>query len=415
MQKIESIINNLLNNYPYIKKIIKRIYQLAMYSVSPKIDYEGNIIRISPNDEYEYFFGYYDKSPWNNNEDYMICLKTKKTNESVAPREKADIILIDINDNYKHIKINETNAWNVQQGSMLQWVGPDFSKRIVFNDYRDNKYCSIIYDTESKEEKIINLPIYDVTRDGRYALSLDFSRLHTVRPGYGYSNIADQTKEINVPDEAAINKINLNTNEITPLITYQDLYNFETRSDMKSAIHSVNHIMINPSGTRFMFLHRWILKGKRYSRLLTMNMDGTELYNLSDDDMVSHSYWKDDETILSYLKKNEIGNGYFLIKDKTDQYEHVLKDLLVDGHPSYSPDGKAIVTDTYPNRSRVQTIYLIENNKTNVLGRVHAPFKYDNDTRCDLHPRWDRRGEKVVFDSVFEGKRALYLIERDKL
>lgn len=36
-----------------------------MYTISPKIKSEGNIIRVSPNDNtHEYFFGYYDKSPW---------------------------------------------------------------------------------------------------------------------------------------------------------------------------------------------------------------------------------------------------------------------------------------------------------------------------------------------------------------
>ena len=44
------------------------------------------------------------------------------------------------------------------------------------------------------------------------------------------------------------------------------------------------------------------------------------------------------------------------------------------------------------------------------LARVFAPFKYDNDTRCDLHPRWSRDGSKIAFDSVFEGHRGLYSV-----
>ena len=55
MLKIESYINDILNKYPPIKKIIKRIYQLIMYSISPKVKYEGDIQRISPKDGMEYF------------------------------------------------------------------------------------------------------------------------------------------------------------------------------------------------------------------------------------------------------------------------------------------------------------------------------------------------------------------------
>ena len=44
------------------------------------------------------------------------------------------------------------------------------------------------------------------------------------------------------------------------------------------------------------------------------------------------------------------------------------------------------------------------------IAKVFSPFKYDNDTRCDLHPRWSRDGRKVCFDSVFVGHRGLYVV-----
>ena len=68
---LEQRVNYQLNKYPGIKKVIKRGYQLFMYAISPKIKSEGNIKRISPNDGNEYFFGYYDKSPWDATGRYM--------------------------------------------------------------------------------------------------------------------------------------------------------------------------------------------------------------------------------------------------------------------------------------------------------------------------------------------------------
>lgn len=409
LSKIESSINKILLKYPLPKKIVKRIYQVGMYIISPKIKAQGEIKRVSPNDEFEYFFGYYDKSPWSGNERFMLSMRVKETSKETAPLEPAEIILIDTENNFKHEVINNTKAWNVQQGCMLQWLGPNFNEKIIFNDFRNGKYCSVIYDINTKKERIINKPIYDVTKDGKFGLSLDFSRLHTLRPGYGYSNLKDKTKGVKIPEGTAIWKIDLLTNQIDSIISYKELYQFEHRIQMEDAYHGVNHIMINPDGNRFMFLHRWIKNNKKYSRLITLNMDGTNLFNLNDDDMVSHSFWKDNETILSYTHKREIGNGYFILYDRTHRYEHVLKELVMDGHPSYSPDGKKIITDTYPDRSRIQKIYCIKENKIFEIIKVFAPFKYDNDVRCDLHPRWDRRSKKIAFDSVYEGKRGLYI------
>ena len=93
---IEAKLNYQLNKYPAVKKVIKRVYQKTMYTVSPKIKSEGNIIRISPKDpNHEYFFGYYDKSPWDVSDRYMLCMKAKDTWSDVSPRETAQIILID--------------------------------------------------------------------------------------------------------------------------------------------------------------------------------------------------------------------------------------------------------------------------------------------------------------------------------
>lgn len=410
ISRIENTVNNALQKFPAIKKVIKRTYQIGMYSLSPKIKSEGNIIRVSPDDEDEYFFGYYDKSPWDRSERYMLCLRVQNTYKDVAPKESADIILIDTHNENQVIKINQTHSWNVQQGCMLQWLGPDYDKKIIFNDFRNGEYCSVIFNIETKEERLINRPVYDVSKDGKFGLSIDFSRLHTLRPGYGYSNKKDDTEGQLIPDGAAIWKIDLENNVSKALITYDDIYDFEYREDMEDGAHGVNHIMINPSGDRFMFLHRWLVNNRKYTRLITMNTDGTDIYNLNNDDMTSHSFWKNDSEILSFANKNEIGNGYFLFQDKTQKYKHVLTELSVDGHPSYSPNGEMIITDTYPNRSRTQSLYLVTNNEIKNIGNVHAPFKYDNNYRCDLHPRWDRSNTKIAFDSVFEGKRRLYVI-----
>lgn len=416
---LEQKINYQLNKYPRIKKTVKSLYQHTMYAISPKLKSEGNIVRISPDDaNHEYFFGYYDKSPWDASDRFMLCLKARDTWSDVSPKEKADILIIDTgvpeNDENRIRKIAETSAWNVQQSCMLQWLGPDFSSRIIYNDYREGEYVAVVKEVDSGEERIIHAPVYTVTDDGTMALTLDFSRLYNLRPGYGYYNIEEKTKGIALPDATAVWKIDLETGSVMDLLTYKDFANFQIRQEMKEpeAIHKVNHLMLNPNGKRFMVLYRWFIGERKFTRLITCNCDGTDMYVLSDDDMVSHCYWKDDETILAFENKKSDGPGYYLMKDKTQEYRHCWPELNGDGHPSYSPDRKMIVTDSYPDRSRIQYIRLMNGEycKPQIIAKVFSPFKYNNDTRCDLHPRWNRAGDRVCFDSVFEGHRGLYTV-----
>ncbi|HAE60996.1 MAG TPA: hypothetical protein DCG38_01455 [Eubacteriaceae bacterium] len=408
---VEQKINSVLNKAPAIKKIVKKAYQVAMYAISPKLKSEGEIVKITPKDGMEYFFGYYDKSPWDISGRYMLCLRAKDTTKDVAPNEEAEIILIDTKDNNSYKVLGKTKTWNVQQGCMLQWLGPDYSERIIYNDFRDSKYCSVILNLKSNEELVLSKPVYSVSENGKFALTLDFSRLHRLRKGYGYSNLPDYTKNEKCPDEPCIWYLNLKNGDVKPLLRYTDFKNFENKASMNQAEHKVNHIMLNPSGDRFMVLHRWLDKKKKYTRLVTVNVDGSKAFNLSDDDMTSHCFWKNDKEILAYARKKEYGDGYYLMKDESCDYKKMLPQLVFDGHPSYSPNKKLIITDSYPNRSRVSSLYLIDKDEIKTVAKVFAPFKYDNDLRCDLHPRWNRTGDKICFDSVFEGKRGLYIVE----
>lgn len=409
----EQKINYQLNKYPILKKVIKRGYQLVMYAISSKVKSEGNITCVSPDDGAEYFFGYYDKSPWDATGRYMLCMKAKNTWSDVSPKEPAKIILIDTQNGNKTQTIAKTYSWNVQQGCMLQWLGPDFRSKVLYNDFRNGRYCSVILTLADKSERVIPFPVYSVFTDGSFALSLNFSRLYRLRPGYGYYNVTEETADEKLPDKPCIWHIDLTAGDVSPILKYTDFATFQPRPEMqeKNAEHKVNHIMISPNGKRFIVLYRWFNGQRRYTRLITCNVDGSDMYVLSDDDMVSHCCWRNSQEILAFENKHNGGPGYYLMTDKTQEWTHLWTNISSDGHPSYSPDGKFVVTDTYPDRARVASVKVMNDEKVAIVARVFAPFKYDNDTRCDLHPRWSRDGKKICFDSVFEGYRGLYTVK----
>lgn len=117
---------------------------------------------------------------------------------------------------------------------------------------------------------------------------------------------------------------------------------------------------------------------------------------------------------LAFERKYVEGNGYYLMKDKTQEWKHLWAQLSNAGHSSYySVDKNLIVIDSYSNRARIANVKILRDNvpegkDIKVIARVFALFKYDNDTYCDLHPRWSRDGKKVCFDSIFEGHREVF-------
>ena len=120
--------------FPFIKHNAKRLYHLMSYALSSeKFKYEGNVIQVTPNDGFEYYYGYYDKSPWDAIGRYMIAIKVKQAYKNVAPKEEGEVVLVDTQNGNHIVKIGITHSWNVQQGCMAQWLGPDYSSRIIYN------------------------------------------------------------------------------------------------------------------------------------------------------------------------------------------------------------------------------------------------------------------------------------------
>lgn len=397
------------------KKFIKAIVQKCIRPITGiyYCSVRHYIIRpITPKGQ-NAFFGYYDKCPWNKSQTQLLALQVDDAASAGDNDSLAQILVIDAKTKEART-IATTHCWNTQQGCMLQWLGPDFNQKIIFNDFENGNFIAKIFDVEQKRLiKTINSPIYDITKDGKTALSLDFTRLHTIRPGYGYKNIPCSNAGKNCPDEPCLWKINLQTNTTTPLLTYKQLAEFETRPEMESAFHKINHIMISPNGKRFMLLHRWYKNNQKFTRLITCDIDGKNLYNLSDDNMVSHCCWKNNDEILGFMNKSKTHEHYYLLKDKTRKYKMIWPGINEDGHCTYSHNGKYILSDTYPNIFGISRIIVgTESDITpKTISKFYSSRKFRDDVRCDLHPRWNYNDNQICIDSVNDGRKKIYIVD----
>jgi hypothetical protein len=282
MLDYEKKVSELLRRYPRLRNFIKLIYQYFMYLTS-KLKGNDNYknmakVKTVTLNEPEHFFGYYDKSPWDITNRYMLTLRVPFADKHPQQGDKAIIGIIDTENINEFTAVEKTNTWNLQQGSMLQWLGPDFNKKIIYNDLINEKYVSVIYNLKTKEKEILKRPVYSVSKDGKFALSLNFSRLHRLRPGYGYANLEDKTKEEPHSEDDGIWYLDLESNQSKLIISLADIVKINWNEKMKDAQHWFNHIDINPDGTRFSFLHRWEYNNVINSRLYTADINGKNIY-----------------------------------------------------------------------------------------------------------------------------------------
>ncbi|MHC4479668.1 MAG: hypothetical protein ACYS1C_01665 [Planctomycetota bacterium] len=364
-----------------------------------------------------HFFGYYDKSPWDASGRYLVGLEAEFADRPPRPEDAATVGLIDTAEGNAWKPVAQTRAWNWQQGNMLQWLPSAPDHLIVYNARQGRHPVAVVMDAFTGRERVLPRPIYAVSPTGEMAVSLSFARLADTRPGYGYSGLTDPTQANPCPEDDGLFRMDLDSGESRLIVSLAQLAAFQPPADSRGAKHWVNHVQFSPRGTRFAFLHRWrgAMTGAGFrTRLLTSNPDGSGLRCVSDHEMVSHYDWRDEGHLLAWARRRDLGDRYFLFEDGTGTPEVVGEGLLTsDGHCSYSPDRRWILTDTYPDGTgeRSLLLYWPEDGKRIEIGRFFSPQQLSDDIRCDLHPRWSRDGRFISFDSAHEDVRRMYVAD----
>lgn len=374
-------------------------------------------VRAVTTDPKAHFFGYYDKCPWDATGRFLLGMEIDYCDRQPEPGENLTVGMIDLEDGDRFIPIDETAAWSWQQGTMLQWLGSAPDREIIYNSVEDDRYVSIIRNVQSGERRTLPRPIYAVNDSGTTAVSLDFDRLHRLRPGYGYHTLPEKYPDDPAPDSAGIYAMDLTSGENELIIPISWAAQNEPDERFTDDVHHwFNHLQFNPSGSFFIFLHRWGIPGTRWgTRMYVARPDGSDIRLIQDTGMLSHFDWRDDRTILAWSTTEEQGNAFFLFDIEDGSITPMGTDVLPkDGHCSYSPDRQWVLNDTYPDADRNQTLMLYrpEDNLRVEVGKFYLPPELTGPFRCDLHPRWNRDGTQVCIDSAHvDDQRQLYVID----
>ena len=363
-----------------------------------------------------HFFGYYDKSPWNASGTRMLAHEVDFNDRPPRAGDSVTLGLVQVDRQNGFEAVATTSAWNWQQGAMLQWHPADPEGTFVHNDCRDGAHVGIVRALDGRELRSYVRPIYAVAPDGRSAYSLNFARLQTHRPGYGYAGSTDPWVDDPAPEQDGVHVVDLESGVSRLVVSLAALARIEPTESMRKGFHYVNHVQVSPGGKRVAFFHVWRTGDTTWEvRLYTADPDGGNLRCIVDTGRVSHYDWLDDRRILVWAHHPERGDR-FLLCDEHQRSMVVFGEgsLTEDGHCSFSPDRKWVLNDTYPDRYDMRTLMLVhfDEQKRFDLARLHSPkSRWWGEIRCDLHPRWSRDGTKLCVDSVHEGTRQMYVMD----
>ena len=414
------------------------------------------------------WFGYYNYDTLNYDHTKMLCNRAGLEKSIITPHDSIEIGYYDLSLG-EWYRIGETDSWNWQQGAMAQWLpGERNANKVIYNCSRNGHLTSRIVDVLTGEIKEIDWAIYGLTPDGKKSIALDMERSYWCR-AYHYQSVSNPEKDGRVLKGDGIYEIDLESNTRRILIDIEDVIALDPDSDFAQKKHWLEHIMINPSGTRFCFLHRYspvdnVLQYR--TRICVANIDGSGIQVIPgwNTFMWSHFGWQGDDSFAIYTYKrpafyknfdvnakpkgkesNNVSVKVFVRKialgvrsimpkslmrgllSKNSYYQHYVLDKTgkyqleaawikpyfdVDGHPSFTADGKYMLTDSYPDQEnyRRYIVYNTETGKGLIVARM-PENKLPGNSSCDLHPKLSRDNQFVVFDTTSSSKHSMMLFK----
>ncbi|MBI3467046.1 MAG: hypothetical protein HY000_28865 [Planctomycetes bacterium] len=347
-------------------------------------------------------FWFYDELQFDEIDRYALAMTVRFQGRDVTSADRGEIGYFDLANGFKWTKIGETTAWNWQQGCRLQWRPQ--SSEILWNDRAEDgkHFVCRAYDFASGKVRTLPRPIYDVSPDGRFALTHEFARM--AHGGTAYVGIPDPYADQRTPP-AGVDKMDMDTGDVTPLITIERIARIAYPNGYKndSNLYFFREGW-NPSGTRFIVFLKTSAQPVQTTGW-SISADGQDVrfsYNRP-----SHHAWMNDTTILE-------GDGFNLYNDDgTGKLAARLAEVKANTDPTFVPgtNQEWILGDTYPLEG-YQHLFLYHRPSMRFvpLARLRntAPAGIH---RIDLHARTSRSGRLVCIDASHEGLgRQMYVM-----
>ncbi|AKO97735.1 hypothetical protein MALG_02571 [Marinovum algicola DG 898] len=416
------------------------------------------LMELKPAERHHVFAGYYDKSPFDAENRRHLALQVDFMDRLPEAEDSAEVGYFDLADG-QFQRFDRTSSFNWQQGAMLQWLGPDHGRQVIFNIRDGAEFGARIFDLETGSSRDIPAPVYAVRPQGDIALTVDFARHFWCRRAYAYAGVKDTSRNRPVVPGDGVFLVNLHTGVVDTIVPLERLLAIRPTQTMTGATHYVEHMMFSPSGAKFMFYHRWKLPtGEIFARLYVADIDDPKPKLVLDSGRLSHSCWAGEDRILAWaapesplgafrksrlvkgalgqvlrpiyrtlisgnpkygqtaLSRKLNGDSYLLIPTDGSGAKAIpvcVNTLDRDGHPTaFERNPGLMITDTYPDTDHKARILLssILTGQTTELDTLASMPELDNTPiRCDLHPKLSFDETRASVDTVNNGYRSIFV------
>ena len=372
-----------------------------------------------------HFFGYIGQCqtiPWNESGRYVLALRTDFHDRMPRPGEAADIVLIDTHDKYRVIALEQTRAWNFQQGTMFYWNPFSAETQFFFND-RDpetQRIFTVLYDIQEKkrlrEYRFEDASIANggLAPSGEFFAAINYGRMAHLRPVTGYPGARDWNRG-HAPDDDGVFRVDTQSGQKRLLVSFQQLRE-ALRSKHKRIDDLelyINHTLINRSSNMIYFFARGRL-GKETMKAnvpCTITADGRSLQ--IHQFIGGHPEWGEGSIVIG--SKNNRQVLYDVAKYRivgTLGNDRIFP--KPEGDISLSPNGEWLVNGFRVDNKRADNAYsffrLIDGAHARSTTLSRGPYRR-GELRIDPAPRWNRTNDAVLVPGVTEdGTRQLHIV-----
>lgn len=386
----------------------------ALSAAGAGFDVDIRQLTQGPNHHFFGYIGHVQNIPWSGDGRYIVALRTVFQDRLPKPAEPAEIVLIDTRNGNRIEKIDESRAWNFQQGTMFYWNPRAADRELFFNDRdpKTHKVFTVLYDVAARkrvrEFRFDDTPFGNsgVAQRGGAFLGLNYGRMARLRPVTGYPGAFDWNPAEAAPANDGVFIVDLATGQKRLLVSFADMAGLV---DTRGRDLFVNHTLWSRDDSRIYFYVRGDFenRNRRLDVPVSLRPDGTGLRTHSH--LGGHPEWLDGTRLIG-----SSGNKMVVYDVDAGKIVETLGGPetfpKVGGDVALSPDSKWLVVG---DRQRAENFYVIfrraDRARVQTRGFPHPGYTA-GDLRVDASPCWNRASDAFLFPALAsDGTRQIFI------